>query len=93
MPQALVTLDEHTNRILNVVKAKYNLKDKSAAIVFLTAKYVEDSEDPELRPEFIRKIRRIEKEGKGIRYANVEELHRSIVQSAQRSKTSSRKNT
>lgn len=84
MPQALVRLDENTNRILNVVKAKYDLRDKSDAIAFLADKYIEDSEDPELRPEFIRKIQRIEKEGKWIRYRNVAELKREIEGAAVR---------
>ena len=32
MVKAIVTIDERTNRILNIVKAKYGLKDKSQAI-------------------------------------------------------------
>ena len=32
MVQALVNLDENTNRVLNIVKAKYDLKDKGEAI-------------------------------------------------------------
>ncbi|MBI2173073.1 MAG: DUF2683 family protein [Candidatus Aenigmarchaeota archaeon] len=32
MVQAVVKLSEHTNRILNIVKAKYGLRDKSEAI-------------------------------------------------------------
>jgi hypothetical protein len=76
-----------------VVKAKYNLKDKSMAIEWLIDFYLDQQADPELRPEFIRKMQRIEKEGKWIRYANVEELHRSIEQSVRRRKASSGKNS
>ena len=32
MVKAIVELDEHSNRVINVVKAKYGLKDKSEAI-------------------------------------------------------------
>lgn len=60
MVSALVQLDENTNRVLNVVKAKYNLNDKGAAIALLVSRYVEESDEPELRPEFIEKIRKIE---------------------------------
>ncbi|HLC46711.1 MAG TPA: DUF2683 family protein [Candidatus Nanoarchaeia archaeon] len=61
MVQALVQLDDETNKVLNVVKAKNGLKDKAEAIEFVVHKYVE-SEEPELKPEFIAKMRRIEKQ-------------------------------
>jgi len=32
MKQARVKMSDRTNQVLNIVKAKYNLKDKSAAI-------------------------------------------------------------
>ncbi|MGV8171750.1 MAG: DUF2683 family protein [Candidatus Woesearchaeota archaeon] len=61
MVQALVTLDENTNRVLNTVKAKYNLNDKGEAIKFVVDHYIEEVNEPELRPEFIKKMRQIEK--------------------------------
>jgi hypothetical protein len=66
MVQALVTLDENTNRVLSVVKAKYNLKDKGEAIRFVVDHYIEEVNEPELRPEFIKKMRQIEKRNKFI---------------------------
>lgn len=62
MVQALVEIDENTNRVLNVVKAQYGLKDKGKAIELVVQKYVEEEDEPELRPEFIEKIRQIEKQ-------------------------------
>ena len=62
MVQALVKIDENTNRVLNVVKAKYGLKDKGEAIQLVVEKYIEEENEPELRPEFIEKIKRIEKQ-------------------------------
>jgi len=53
MVQALVELDESTNRVLNIVKAKYNLRDKGEAIKFVISEYVDMADEPELRPEFI----------------------------------------
>lgn len=61
MVQALVKLNEDTNRVLNVVKAKHGLKDKAQAIEFVVHRYVE-FEEPELKPEFIEKMRTIEKQ-------------------------------
>lgn len=62
MVQALIEIDENTNRVLNIVKAKYDLKDKGEAIQFVVEKYIEEENEPELRPEFIEKIKLIEKQ-------------------------------
>ena len=62
MVQALVTLNDETNKVLNVVKAKYCLNDKGEAIALLVSRYIEEADEPELRPEFIEKMRKIEKQ-------------------------------
>lgn len=62
MTQALIKLNENINRVLNIVKAKYDLKDKSEAIEFIVKKYIEYENEPELKPEFIKKINKIKKE-------------------------------
>ncbi|MBI2137487.1 DUF2683 family protein [Candidatus Woesearchaeota archaeon] len=62
MVQALVEIDENTNRVLNIVKAKYNLKDKSEAITLVVSEYVDYADEPELKPEFIEKMERIAKQ-------------------------------
>ena len=62
MVQALVKLDENTNRVLDIVKAKYCLKDKGAAIELVVTKYIEEENEPELRPEFFKKIKQIQKQ-------------------------------
>jgi metal-responsive CopG/Arc/MetJ family transcriptional regulator len=62
MTQALIKLNENINRVLNMVKAKYDLKDKSETIEFIVKKYIEYENEPELKPEFINKINKIKKE-------------------------------
>ena len=62
MTQALIKLNENINRVLNIVKAKYDLKDKSETIEFIVKKYIEYENEPELKPEFIEKINKIKKE-------------------------------
>ena len=62
MIQALVKIDENTNRVLNVVKAKYGLRDKGEAIQIVVEKYIEKENEPELRPEFIEQMGKIAKE-------------------------------
>ena len=62
MINALIKINENTNRVLNVVKAKYCLKDIGEAIQLVVEKYIEEEGEPELRPEFIEKIKQIEKQ-------------------------------
>ncbi|MBL7055112.1 DUF2683 family protein [Candidatus Woesearchaeota archaeon] len=62
MVQAMVNISENANQILNIVKAKYNLKDKSKAIEKVVLEYGGDFLEPELRPEFIQKMKERQKE-------------------------------
>lgn len=66
MTQALISLSKEANRILNIVKAKHNLKDKSAAVEEVIEHFVECAGEPDLREEFIERIKKAEK-GKFIR--------------------------
>ena len=62
MVQALIDLDENTNRVLNIVKAQHGLKDKGQAIKFIVTEYIELENEPALRPEFIEKMQEISKQ-------------------------------
>ena len=62
MVQAVINISGHANRILSIVKAKYGLKNKSEAIDLVAEIYEEEAMQPEIRPEYIRKIKGIEKE-------------------------------
>ena len=73
MVQAIININEHTNRILNIVKAKYDLNDKSSAIDFMAMQYEEEILDPELKPEYIEKARKINKQ-KALDVGSVEKL-------------------
>ncbi|MBI2672979.1 DUF2683 family protein [Candidatus Woesearchaeota archaeon] len=73
MVQALIEIDENTNRVLNVVKAKYGLKDKGEAIKVVVEKYIEEENEPELRPEYLEKLKKIRK-GKYIGFNSIEEI-------------------
>ena len=57
----MIDIDERANRVLNMVKAKYGLKDKSQAINLVVNEYEESCLEPELRPEFIEKIQKMQK--------------------------------
>lgn len=62
MVQATVYINDMANQILSIVKARFNFKDKSEAINFVAMKYGEEFLEPELKPEFIEKMNKIEKE-------------------------------
>jgi NADH:ubiquinone oxidoreductase subunit E len=62
MVKAIVEIDERANQILNIIKAKENLKDKSAAINLIVEIYGQELLEPELRPEFIKELLNAQKE-------------------------------
>jgi len=74
MVQALLELNQNTNRILNIVKAKYDFKDKSRAVEFMVDFFIQNKKDPELKPEFIETIKKLEKQGKFIGYKSLSKL-------------------
>ena len=76
MVQAVINIKDYTNRVLNIVKAKYGLKDKSQAIDLIVSQYESSFLEPELRPEYVKKLEKIRK-GKYTRYKSVEELRKA----------------
>ena len=62
MVKAIVNINERANRVLNIVKAKHGLKTKSEAINKVVSEYGKSLLEPELRPEFIEKIKERQKE-------------------------------
>ncbi|MEK6938386.1 MAG: DUF2683 family protein [Nanoarchaeota archaeon] len=77
MVQAIVTIGEHQDRILNIIKGKFGLKNKSEAINVVINKYEQELLEPELRPEYINKLQKLEKE-KGIPFKTMAELRKVI---------------
>lgn len=77
MVQAMINIMENTNRVLNIIKAKYGLKDKSEAINLVVNEYEENFLEPELRPEYLEKLQKIKKQ-KGIHFKSIKELREHI---------------
>lgn len=77
MPTAIVKLSEEANQVINIVKAKYALKDKSAAINQLAIDYEQELLEPELRPEYVKKLQKITKE-KSIPIKNIDDYFNSF---------------
>lgn len=59
---ARININDYTNRVLNVIKAKFGLNDKSQAINKFAEMYGEDLVEKEVRDEYIKEIIKIEKE-------------------------------
>ena len=74
MVKATIEIPENENRILTILKGKYGLKNKEQVIISLI-KGAEQDLEPELRPEFIKEMKRIDKE-KGITFKDIAELRK-----------------
>lgn len=77
MVKAIIDVSEETNRILNILKAIHNLKDKSEAINFMAESTGNDLIEEEVRPEYLERLKEIDKE-KGIKFKNISELRKLI---------------
>ncbi len=77
MVTAIINISDDANQILNIVKAKYRLKDKSEAIDRLAEEYGRKLLEPQLRPEFVRRLKKIDKE-KTIKINDVDEYFSSM---------------
>ena len=57
MVKAIIEIDDRTNRILSIIKAKHALKDKSQAIILMAQQFEACIMEPELRPEFVESLK------------------------------------
>ena len=73
MVQSVIDLEANEDRIVNIVKAKYGLHNKSEAVAVLAKVYAESFLEPELRPEYLNKLAKIRK-GKYMKFNSIEEL-------------------
>ena len=77
MVQAFINIDNHTNRVLNIVKAKYGLTNKSSAIELMALQYEEEILEPELRPEYVDKVKKVMRQDP-VDVGNVEGLKKRL---------------
>jgi hypothetical protein len=64
MVKNVIDLGERESRIINIVKAKFGLKDKSQALSLIIKRYEECELEPQFRPEFVEEVQRVAKSGK-----------------------------
>jgi Protein of unknown function (DUF2683) len=75
MVKAIVEIDEEANKVINILKAQYGLKDKSEAINEMAKQYKEIILESELKPKYTRKLKKIQKE-QIIRVGTTEDLRK-----------------
>jgi hypothetical protein len=69
MVLARININEYTNKVLNVIKAKFELKDKSEALNKFAELFGTHFAEPEVNEEYIKRLVLIQKRDKS-RYKN-----------------------
>lgn len=62
MVRAVIDLNDHENRVINIVKGKFGYRNRSEAINHIIYEYETELLEPELRPEYVEKMKEREKE-------------------------------
>ncbi len=62
MVKAIVNISDEANRIINIIKAEYGLRDKSEAINRMAEDYEELVFEPKVKASYLKKLDRIRKE-------------------------------
>ncbi|MFH1306494.1 MAG: antitoxin [Candidatus Micrarchaeota archaeon] len=73
MTGAVVDLSEYNNKIVNMIKAGYDLKNKSDAINLIVESYGKEVLEPQIKPGYMNKLKRIQRQ-KGKVYKDVDEM-------------------
>jgi hypothetical protein len=78
MTQAIINLGEYQDRILNIVKGKYGLKNKSDAVNLVINQFGEQLLEPELKPEYVKKIKNLDDKKRFKQYSSINSLRAEI---------------
>ncbi len=75
MVKAIIDINDDANRVLAIVKAEFGLKDKSQAIEKLAEEYEEQVFEPKIRPSYLKRLKKLEKE-RTTRVGTIEDFDR-----------------
>ncbi len=75
MVKAIVDISDNANRILNVIKASYGLKDKSQAIDAMAKEYETLVFEPRIKASYLKKLEKIARE-KTVRVGSMKDFDR-----------------
>lgn len=73
--KALLDIPEEVNQTLSIIKAQHRLKNKVEAITLVVNSYKDEHMEPELRPEFVERIKKTERL-KGIPFSSIADLRK-----------------
>jgi len=76
MVQNIIEIGEREDRVLNIVKAKFGLKNKSEAVAIIAQIYEKSFLESELRPEYLEKLQKIRK-GKYFKFNFIDDLRKA----------------
>ncbi len=82
MAQNIFNIGDQEEKILGIVKAQYGLKNKNQAMHLILKAYGENFLEPEIRPEYLKKLEKIRKEGYGKTFSSVGELRKHLEKDA-----------
>ena len=74
----MIDISNEVNHVLNIIKAKFGLKTKSEAIARVVIEYGNEILEPELRPEYLGKLKKIQDNGKFVSFKSIKDLKKSI---------------
>ena len=78
MVQAIINLGEYQDRVVTILKGKFGFSNKSEAINFVIKKYEEEHLEPELKPEYVEKLKKLNKNGKFETFTSIDDLRKKI---------------
>ena len=78
MVQVVVNLSSKANKAVGIVKASYNLSNKSKAIDFIIEKFAGELIEPPLREDYIKRIKKAEK-GKFVEIKDVDAYFKKML--------------
>lgn len=74
----MINIPKEINQILNIVKARYGLQTKSQAISKVVLSYGQNIIEPELKPEYIKKLKNLEEKGEFIEFNSLNDLKENL---------------
>jgi len=78
MVQSIINISDEKDRVLNIVKAQQGFKNKNQAIEFILEIYSDSFMEPELRPEFVEKLNKIQQKNDFTTFDSIEGLRATI---------------
>lgn len=79
MVQSMINISPRANHVLEIIKARYQLKNKGDTITFIVENYGESLLEPGIRPEYEEKLKSLRgEEKKATKFNSIKELDKLI---------------